>query len=67
MDAACRQFTDEFKREAVGLLATTGRPLSQIAGAGDCPFEAARLAGCGIAVALRYAGGDPTSRCGFGG
>ncbi|HEV3312122.1 MAG TPA: transposase [Chloroflexota bacterium] len=31
MDAACRQFTDEFKREAVGLLATTGRPLSQIA------------------------------------
>ena len=28
---ARRQFTDEFKREAVGLLASSGRPLSQIA------------------------------------
>ena len=26
-----RQYTDEFKREAVGLLASSGRPLSQIA------------------------------------
>ncbi len=26
-----RQFTDEFKREAVGLLASSGRPLLQIA------------------------------------
>ena len=26
-----RQFTDEFKREAVGLLASSGRPLIQIA------------------------------------
>jgi len=27
-----RQFTDEFKREAVALLASSGRPLTQIAG-----------------------------------
>ena len=32
MGAARRQFTDEFRREAVGLLASIGRPLSQIAG-----------------------------------
>jgi transposase len=25
-----RQYTDEFKREAVGLLASSGRPMSQI-------------------------------------
>jgi transposase-like protein len=31
MGIARRQFTDEFKREAVGLLASSGRPLSQIA------------------------------------
>jgi transposase-like protein len=31
MSTARRQFTDEFKREAVGLLASSGRPLSQIA------------------------------------
>ena len=31
MGTARRQFTDEFKREAVGLLASSGRPLSQIA------------------------------------
>jgi transposase-like protein len=31
MDTARRQYTDEFKREAVGLLASSGRPLSQIA------------------------------------
>jgi transposase len=30
MGTARRQFTDEFKREAVGLLAGRGRPLSQI-------------------------------------
>ena len=27
-----RHFTDEFKREAVALLASSGRPLTQIAG-----------------------------------
>jgi len=31
MGTARRQYTDEFKREAVGLLASSGRPLSQIA------------------------------------
>ena len=31
MGTARRQFTEEFKREAVGLLASSGRPLSQIA------------------------------------
>jgi transposase-like protein len=31
MGTARRQFTDEFKRESVGLLASSGRPLSQIA------------------------------------
>jgi len=32
MGTARHQYTDEFKREAVGLLASSGRPLSQIAG-----------------------------------
>ena len=31
MGAGRRQFTDEFKREAVALLASSGRPLTQIA------------------------------------
>jgi transposase len=31
MGASRRQYTDEFKREAVELLASSGRPLSQIA------------------------------------
>ena len=31
MGTARRQYTDEFKREAVGLLASSGRPLRQIA------------------------------------
>jgi transposase len=31
MGTVRRQYTDEFKREAVGLLASSGRPLSQIA------------------------------------
>jgi transposase len=31
MDQGRRQFTDEFKREAVALLASSGRPLLQIA------------------------------------
>ena len=32
MSQGRRQFTDEFKREAVALLASSGRPLTQIAG-----------------------------------
>src|ERR1700682_742610 len=31
MGALCRQYTDEFKPKAVGLLSSRGRPLSQIA------------------------------------
>jgi transposase len=31
MGTTRRHFTDEFKREAVGLLTSSGRPLSQIA------------------------------------
>jgi transposase len=31
MGTARRQYTDDFKREAVGLLASSGWPLSQIA------------------------------------
>jgi transposase len=42
MGTARRQFTDEFKREAVGLLAGSGRPLNQIAG--ELGIAAARLA-----------------------
>jgi transposase len=30
-EGVCRQFANEFKREAVGLLASSGRPLTQIA------------------------------------
>jgi transposase len=41
MGTARRQYTDEFKREAVGLLASSGRPLSQIAG--ELGIPAARL------------------------
>ena len=32
MTEARRQFTDDFKREAVALLVSSGRPLTQIAG-----------------------------------
>jgi transposase len=32
MAQARRQFTDDFKREAVALLVSSGRPLTQIAG-----------------------------------
>ncbi len=41
MGISRRQYTDEFKREAVGLLATSGWPLSQIAG--ELGIPAARL------------------------
>jgi hypothetical protein len=45
MGAAHRQFTDEFKREAVGLLASSGPAVEpDCPGTGDCRFEAARLA-----------------------
>ncbi len=41
MGTTRRLFTDEFKREAVGLLASSGRPLSQIAG--ELGIAASRL------------------------
>jgi transposase len=41
MGTARRLYTDEFKREALGLLASSGRPLSQIAG--ELGIPAARL------------------------
>ena len=41
MGASRRQYTDEFKREAVRLLASSGRPLSQIAE--ELGIPAARL------------------------
>jgi transposase len=40
MGTACRQYTEEFKREAVGLLASSDRPLSQIAQAAIPPTGA---------------------------
>jgi transposase len=65
MGTARRQFTDEFKREAVRLLASSGRPLSQIAqelGIAASRLRAWRNRGegaCGTAAAAPYAGGDP--------
>jgi transposase len=41
MGISRRQYTDEFKREAVGLVASSGRPLSQIAS--ELGIPAARL------------------------
>jgi transposase-like protein len=53
-----RHFTDEFKREAVALLVSSGRPLSRIASElGLSPLDAAQLAqwkrraGCGVGAA----------------
>ena len=69
-----RQFTDEFKREAVALLASSGRPLTQIAsGAGHLALDAAQLARserraeCGVGVAPQHAGVGPAFRPGPGG
>jgi hypothetical protein len=72
MGTARRQFTDEFKREAVGLLASRGRPLNQIAQSWELPLRGCAPGGtgmtgaCGIAAALQHAGGDPACRYGFG-
>jgi transposase len=41
MGISRRHYTDDFKREAVGLLASSGRPLSKIAG--ELGIPAARL------------------------
>ncbi|MGO9233800.1 MAG: transposase [Methylocella sp.] len=42
MGTARRQYTDEFKREALGLLVSSDRPLSQIAGELGIPPERLR-------------------------
>ena len=39
-----RSFTDEFKQEAVSLLASSGRPLTQVARVGYSTLDAASLA-----------------------
>ena len=73
MGTARHQYTDEFKREAVGLLASSGRPLSQIAG--ELGISAARLRAWrnrsggkpgGIDAAPQHAGFDPACWRGFG-
>ena len=58
MSQGRRHFTDEFKREAVALLVSSGRPLSRIASEpGHLPLDAAplaqwkRRAGCGVGAA----------------
>jgi len=72
MGTARRQYMDEFKREALELLVSSGRPLSQIAGSWGF-----LLSGCGrgateAAGAMRdrrgaqHAGGDPACWRGFG-
>jgi transposase len=43
MGTARRQYTDEFKGEAIGLLASSGRPLTQIAQ--ELGIAASRLRG----------------------
>jgi len=72
MGAARRPFTDELKLETAGLLASSGRPLSQIAQ--ELEISPSRLrawrkksnGGMGIAAAPQHAGVDPACRCGFG-
>jgi hypothetical protein len=51
MGTARRQFTDEFMREAVGLLASSGRPLSQIAQ--ELGIAASRASECPRATLCR--------------
>jgi transposase-like protein len=71
MTKARRSFTDEFKREAVALLQTSGRPLIQIASELGIQRsmlrnwrDVAELArwgsgdACGGVAALQYAGGS---------
>jgi hypothetical protein len=61
-----RSFTDEFEREAVALLQTSGRPLMQIASELGIPaVDVAEVAqcgpegACGGIAAPQYAGGSP--------
>jgi len=57
MRTARRQYTDEFKQEAVGLLASSGRPLSQIAE--ELGIPAARLRAWRNMSGGRQAGSPP--------
>lgn len=57
-----RSFTDEFKREAIALLQSSGRPLMQIAdelGIQPSMLRNWRNAACGGVVAPRYASDAP--------
>ena len=56
MGASRNLYPDEFKREALELLASSGRPLSQAA-PGVAQWK--RWGPGGIAAALQHAGGDP--------
>jgi transposase len=74
MSQGRRQFTDEFKREAVALLVSSGRPLTQIAGElGYRAVDAAQLARagrraeCRASVAPQRAGDGPAFCPGPGG
>src|SRR5712691_8549888 len=68
-----RQFTDEFKREAVALLASSGRPLTQIAGELGSRLRCFALARsewrveCGAGAAPQHDGVGPAFRPGPGG
>ena len=57
MGTARRQYPDEFKREALELLVSSGRPLSQIAVLSGCGRGATEAAG-----AKRDRRGAPTRR-----
>ena len=62
MGALRRQYTDEFKREAVGLLASSGRPLSQIARSWGFRLRGFGLGATETAVARRDHRGAPIRR-----
>ena len=69
MGTARRQFTEEFKREAVGLLASSGWPLSQIAqelGIAASRLRAWMMGGMRVrrGAPIRSSG-DPAFRRGF--
>ena len=58
MGTARRQFTDEFKREAVGLLASRGRPLNQIAQSWQLPLRGCAPGGTGVTGGRPSAGSE---------
>jgi len=62
MGTARHQYTDEFKREAVGLLASSGRPLSRLPGSWGLPLRGCGLGATEAAGARRDRRGAPTRR-----